>query len=249
MRVSLSIASVFHVPWGQYATPLFQAFVRTVEFTAASYVGAIMLGLLVALLRVAPSLWLRAPAAIYTELFKNLPLLTWIFITYYGLGSVGINLSVFMSGFLSLSLFYGAYLSEIFRAGLQGVPRGQTEAAQAIGLSHRNTIQHVIIPQALRLSLAGTATMLVDLLKSTSLLVTIAGAELMTQGQIITSVTFRALEVYCVIGAIYFAMCYPTSQAVLWIERRLQRGDPISPRRRRLKKTVVKLESRIAADA
>jgi ABC-type amino acid transport system permease subunit len=102
----------------------------------------------------------------------------------------------------------------------------------------------VIFPQALRLALPGTNTMLVDLLKSTSLLVTISAAELMTQAQLITSDTFRALEVYGVISAIYFAVCYPLSQALLWLERQVRAGTALSPgRRRRLRKARVLLAS------
>ena len=90
-----------------------------------------------------------------------------------------------------------------------------------------------IFPQALRLALPGTNTMLVDLLKSTSLLVTISAAELMSEGQLIASATFRALEVYLVIAAIYFALCYPLSQACCWLERKVRAGVPLMPRRRR----------------
>ena len=229
------------VPWSEYGTALLQALLNTVAFTLAGYLGAILLGSLIALMRVSKSRVLRILAAIYTELFKNLPLLTWIFIIYFGLSSLGLTLGAFTAGSLTLSLVYGAYLAEIFRAGLQGVPAGQTEAALAIGLSATQRTLHVIMPQALRLALAGTATMLVDLLKSTSLLVTIAGAELMTQGQIITSETFRAFEVYTVIGLIYFSLCYPTSQAILYLERRLQRGDALMLRRRRVLKTIRRL--------
>jgi polar amino acid transport system permease protein len=95
------------------------------------------------------------------------------------------------------------------------------------------TLGDVVLPQALRLALPGTNTMLVDMLKSTSLLVTISAAELMSQGRLIASATFRALEVYVVIAAIYFAVCYPLSQLLLWLERRIHSGVPLSPRRRR----------------
>jgi polar amino acid transport system permease protein len=91
----------------------------------------------------------------------------------------------------------------------------------------------VNFPQALRLALPGTNTMAVDLLKSTSLLVTISAAELMSQGRLITSATFRALEVYLVIAVIYFALCYPLSQLLLWLERKINAGVPLMPRRRR----------------
>jgi ABC-type amino acid transport system permease subunit len=125
---------------------------------------------------------------------------------------VGVKLDVFVAGALSLVLFYAAYLSEIFRAAIAGVHPGQNEAAHALGLGRGTTFGHVVLPQALRLALPGTNTMFVDLIKSTSLLVTISAAELMTQAQLIASETFRALEVYLVIAAIYFAICYPVSQ-------------------------------------
>jgi ABC-type amino acid transport system permease subunit len=160
---------------------------------------------------------LRLPAAIYTELFKNVPLLAIIFLMYFGLPSAGVELSIFEAGALSLIVFYAAYLSEIFRGAIGGVHSGQQEAASALGPSRLTTFTHVVLPQALRIALPGTNTMLVDLLKSTSLLVTISAAELMSEGQLVASQTFRALEVYLVIAAIYFALCYPLSQLLLWL--------------------------------
>jgi ABC-type amino acid transport system permease subunit len=154
-----------------------------------------------------------------------------------------VRLGAIEAGALSLVIFYAAYLSEIFRSALAGVHHGQRESAHALGLGAIDTFTYVIFPQALRLALPGTNTMLVDLLKSTSLLVTISAAELMTQAQLITSDTFRALEVYLVIAAIYFALCYPLSQALLWLERRVTAGAPLLwGRRRRLRKARALLE-------
>jgi polar amino acid transport system permease protein len=223
----------FQVPWSDYVPALWQAAIKTVEYTVVSFAGAAVLGLIVALLRLSRLRVVRIVAAVYTELFKNVPLLAIIFVTYFGLASEGIVLSVFHAGCLSLIVFYAAYLSEIFRAAIGGVHAGQQEAAEALGLGKIATFAHVIFPQALRLALPGTNTMAVDLLKSTSLLVTIAAAELMSEGRLITSATFRALEVYLVIAAIYFAMCYPLSQVLLWLERRIRAGVPLTPRRRR----------------
>ena len=98
-----------------------------------SFVGAALLGLVVALLRLSRAWPLRAPAAVYTELFKNIPLLAIIFLTYFGLASIDIRLDVFTAGCLSLIVFYAAYLSEIFRAAISGVHAGQTEAGEALG--------------------------------------------------------------------------------------------------------------------
>jgi polar amino acid transport system permease protein len=225
--------ALFKVPWSDYESDLIQALIKTVEYTLASFAGAALLGLALALLRLSPVRLLRLPAAIYTELFKNVPLLAIIFLTYFGLASVGLKLGVFAAGALSLIIFYAAYLSEIFRSALGGVHGGQREAAAALGLGRGATFSHVVFPQALRLALPGTNTMLVDLLKSTSLLVTISAAELMSEGQLIASETFRALEVYAVIAALYFALCYPLSQGLLWFERRIAAGAALLPRRRR----------------
>jgi polar amino acid transport system permease protein len=229
----MSLASLFKVPWSDYTPDLWHALLKTIEYTLVSFAGAALLGLVLALMRLSPLKPLRWPAAIYTELFKNVPLLAIIFLTYFGLASQGVKLGVFEAGSLSLIIFYAAYLSEIFRAAIGGVHAGQQEAAEALGLGRRATFAHVVFPQALRSALPGTNTMLVDLLKSTSLLVTISAAELMSQGQLIASDTFRALEVYAVISVVYFALCYPLSQGLLWFERQIRAGVPLLPRRRR----------------
>lgn len=234
----------FQVAWGDYTGTLGHALLRTLEYTLVSFVGAATLGLAIALLRLSPVRLVRLLAAVYTELFKNVPLLAIIFLTYFGLASEGVILTVFEAGCLSLIVFYAAYLSEIFRAAISGVHDGQREAAEALGMGKLATFGHVILPQALRLALPGTNTMAVDLLKSTSLLVTISAAELMSEGRLITSATFRALEVYFVIAAIYFALCYPLSQGLLWLERRVRAGVPLTPRRRRR----LALAKRLLAD-
>ncbi|WP_216588428.1 amino acid ABC transporter permease [Streptomyces brasiliscabiei] len=230
------LAAFFEVPWADYRSDLLDALWRTVSYTVVSFVGAVLLGLAVALLRLGRAWPARAVAAVYTEVFKNIPLLAIIFLTYFGLASAGIRLDVFTAGCLSLVVFYAAYLSEIFRAAISGVHTGQTEAGEALGLGRAGIFGHVVLPQAVRQALPGTNTMLVDLLKSTSLLVTVSAAELMSEGRLITSATFRALEVYLVISAVYFALCYPLSQLLLLLERKVRAGVPLSPwRRRRLR--------------
>jgi polar amino acid transport system permease protein len=229
----MTVTALFEIHWSDYSSDLLTALLKTIEFTAVGFAGAALLGLILALMRLSPARALRIPAVVYTELFKNVPLLAIIFLIYFGLPSQGIKLNVFTAGSLSLVIFYAAYLSEIFRSAIAGVHGGQQEASEALGLSRRATFAHVVFPQALRSALPGTNTMLVDLLKSTSLLVTIAAAELMSQGQLIASETFRALEVYLVISILYFALCYPLSQGLLWFERQIRGGVPLTPRRRR----------------
>jgi polar amino acid transport system permease protein len=239
----------FHVPWRDYAGDLATAVLQTIEFTVAGFIGAVLIGLAVAVLRLAPWTPVRALARAYTETFKNLPLVTEIFLVYFGLATVGIVLNVFVAGAISLAIFYGAYLSEIFRGGLQGVGRGQREAAQAVGFTPLRAFGLVVLPQATRLALPGTSTMLVDLLKGTSLLTFIGGAELMNEGRTIVSNTFASLEVYIVIGAIYFAMCFPLSHLALTLERHLHAGKPLSPSRFRILRLARRIQLETATPA
>lgn len=231
------------VPWSVDRPMLIEGIERTLAFTAISFVGATLLGLAVALLRLSRLRVLRWPAVAYTELFKNVPLLAIIFMSYYGLTYANIvTLSTFQAGVLSLVVFYAAYLSEIFRAAIAGIHHGQREAAEALGFGKIGTFAHVIFPQAVRSALPGTNTMLVDLLKSTSLLQVIGAAELMTQAHEIASATFEEFQVYGVISLVYFAMCYPLSQLLLLLERKIRAGIPLTPaRRRRLKMARVML--------
>jgi len=227
------VRNLFHVDWPHYLPDIATGIRWTIEFTLVSFVLAVIWGLVLALARggrVPPVRWL---AYGYTELFKNIPIITEIFIIYYGLGQVGITLGTFSAGVISLVLFYGAYLAEIFRGALQSIPETQKEASAALGFSSLQIIRHVVLPQAVRVALPGTTTMLVDLLKSTSLLITIAAAELMNQAQTISSETFRPMEVYIVVGAIYFAMCFPLSRLALLVEHKLSAGVALSPMRRR----------------
>jgi polar amino acid transport system permease protein len=222
------------VPWHTDRPMVVQGIERTLEFMAISFCGAMALGLVVAMLRLSNQPVLRWPAAMYTELFKNVPLLAIIFMSYYGLTYANIaTLTNFQAGVLSLVVFYAAYLSEIFRAAIAGIHDGQREAAEALGLGKLSTFTHVILPQAVRLALPGTNTMLVDCLKSTSLLQVIGAAELMTQAHEIASATFEEFQVYGVISLIYFAMCYPLSQFLLALERKIRAGVPLTIGRRR----------------
>jgi polar amino acid transport system permease protein len=242
------VVALFHVHWSGYLPDLGHALLRTLEFTAAGFAGAAVLGLVLALMRLSPLWPLRSLGVIYTEMFKNVPLIAIILLVYNGLPNIGIVLGLFQAGALSLIVFYGAYLSEIFRAALKGIHAGQKEAAQALGMSRLSTFAHVTAPQALRLALPGTNTMFVDLLKSTSLLVVIGAFELMTEAQVIASETFRAFEVYSVIAGVYFFLCFPLSQGLLWLERQVHSGVALSPpRRQRLHAARLLLEKRATA--
>lgn len=228
--------SLFAIPWAEYMPQVLVALGVTMKYTVVSFICAIIVGLLAALARSSKVRVLRWVAAVYTEFFKNIPLLVIIFVIYFGLPTLGLKYSAFVSGSIGLVLFYGSYLSEIFRSAITGVDPGQGEAAQALGMKRVSIFVRVVGPQALRSALPGMNSYLVDLLKSTSLLVTISAGELMSQGQLIAAKTFQPLEVYIVVAALYFAVCYPLSQLLLLLERKVRRGDALFYfRKRRLK--------------
>jgi polar amino acid transport system permease protein len=217
-----------------YWPALGYATLHTLEFTALGLAGSLLFGLVLALMKVAKWGPVRWIAVAYTELFKNTPLLVVLLVTYFGLPNVGIILSRLIAGSLALTLCYAAYLSEIFRAGLQGVPNGQREAGYAVGLSTFAVYWNIILPQTFRLSLAATGNMVVDVLKTTSLISAIGGAELTTSAENITAANFEPMKVYLLIGAIYFALCFPLSRLVVWYESRLKAGKNRQRSRARL---------------
>ena len=123
------------------------------------------------------------------------------------------ELSRFWAGVIGLSLYTSAVLAEIIRAGILSLPRGQTEAARALGLSHQRTLRHVILPQALRLMVPAMMAQLTTIIKDTSLVATIGVSELVRQGRIVYTQYFNPIEVFLFIGAIYFVICFGLSQA------------------------------------
>ena len=194
MTALSSFTDICQVPWNDYVGNIAGGLLKTLGYTMASFVGATILGLALALMRLNRLRVVRVPAALYTELFKNVPLLAIIFLTYFGLPSIGIRLEVFEAGVLSLVLFYAAYLSEIFRAAIAGVHRGQQEASQALGLGRGKTFSHVVLPQAVRPTISPMIGQAIVLVKDSSLLSLISVVELTRVGQQIALDRFMPVE-------------------------------------------------------
>ncbi len=159
----------------------------------------------------------------YVEVFRNTPLLIQIFIVYFGLPQVGVRLSPFVSGLSALVLYAAAYNAEIFRAGLEAVPRGQHEAARSIGLSDLQALRWVIVPQALRVALPALGNNLVSLVKNSSLVSTIGMVELMFVANDISFNNFRTFEIYGAAAGLYVLLVMALTRALAVTERRLLR--------------------------
>jgi polar amino acid transport system permease protein len=208
----------------QQITYLLQGLLWTLFLTAIGFVGGILFGAIVALMRVSVSPWLRIPAICWIGLFQGTPLLMQLFVAYFGLPLLGFDLAAWAAVSIALTAHASAFLGEIWRGAIQAVPRGQSEAAQALGLPAYSRMFDVIMPQAFKLSLPATVGFLVQLLKGTSLAAIVGFIELTRAGTIVSNQIYKPLLVFAVVGAMYFIMCWPLS---LWgrrLERRMATG-------------------------
>jgi polar amino acid transport system permease protein len=199
----------------------------TIGLTFGGMAVALVLGLGLALARVARFAWARVPAALFVELIRGSPLLLQLFYIYYVFPLAGLRLTPIEAGLLGLGINYGAYLSEVFRAGIEAVQKGQWEAAGALGLSRWRTMRLVVLPQAIRIVIPPVGNYFVSLFKDTALVSTISIAELMFTGQLIASDTFKYMRIYSVVFVIYVLISAPASLGVRWLERRLQSDRPV----------------------
>ena len=205
-------------------TYLLNGLVWTLYLTAMGFVGGIAFGLVIALMRVSSIAWLRIPAMGWIGLFQGTPLLMQLFVAYFGLPLMGFNVPAWAAVAVALTAHASAFLGEIWRGAIQAVPRGQTEAAEALGLHARSRIFDVVLPQAFKLSLPATVGFLVQLLKGTSLAAIVGFIELSRAGLIVSNQIYRPLLVYGVVGVMYFAMCWPLSLWGRYLERRMSAG-------------------------
>lgn len=192
----------------------------TVALSAIAFAGGGIAGILVALARTSPAGWLRAAAGGYINFFQGTPMLMQLFLAYYGLPVLGLRVNPWVAVMLGLTVHASAFLGEIWRGGIQAVPRGQTEAARALGLGYVALMRKVVLPQAVRLSLAPTVGFLVQLVKGTSLASIIGFVELSRSAQIVSSATYKPLLAYGAAGLFYFLLCFPLSRLGARLERR-----------------------------
>ncbi|HNY65479.1 MAG TPA: amino acid ABC transporter permease [Deltaproteobacteria bacterium] len=203
---------------GFIAGPLPKGLLVTLRITASSLVLAFLFGLAAVLLRLSGSFTGRAVSRVYLELIRNTPLLIQLFFLYFAIAPV-LGMSAFFTAVLALSLFEGAYVSEILRAGILGVPKGQWEAGLSLGLSPWESYRFVVLPQAFRSVLPPLASQAISLVKDSALVSTIAIYDLTMQGQAIVAETFLTFEVWFVVAAIYLAVTLTLSALAHGLER------------------------------
>jgi polar amino acid transport system permease protein len=209
--------------WQACREELLSAAWLTLQLALAALVIGLVVGMVVALLRMSRNRRIARLAVAYVELFRGTPALVQLFILYFGFTAIGIEFSSFQAATIGLGLNASAYLSEVYRAGIEAVPKGQFEAAQTIGMTRFKTLRWVVLPQAIRVVQAPIGNVAISLLKDTSVASLIATPDLMLRAQDLSSVYFMPLETYLIVGCMYFVLCFPLSIAVRMLERKTSR--------------------------
>ena len=192
----------------------------TILLSLIAFAGGSVLGLALALGRVSKIPALRLLASGYIQLIQGTPLLIVLFLSYFGLGIMGYKLVPLVAAGLSLTLYAGAFLGEIWRGCIEAVAKTQWEASDCLGLNRFQQYAYVILPQAVRIAIPPTVGFMVQIVKNTSLASVIGFVELARAGQIVNNSTFEPFLVFSFVAAIYFALCYPLSLAARALERK-----------------------------
>jgi His/Glu/Gln/Arg/opine family amino acid ABC transporter permease subunit len=200
---------------------LWGALGATFEISLAAEALALLIGLVTGVLKAQKSWVLQLPATVYTEVFRSVPILVLLLWLFFGITIVfGIDLTPFTAGVLGLGLYYGAFLAEVFRAGIQAIPTGQQEAGYTLGLTRLQTLVSVVLPQAVRIIIPPLANSYVGMIKDATLVSVLGLVELMRAGQLIVARTFRPFEVFTYVALMYLVITVVFTRAVAWFESR-----------------------------
>jgi polar amino acid transport system permease protein len=190
----------------------------TVLLSLIAFVSGGAVGLLILFARVSKSRTLRILTSVYIEFFQGTPLLMQLFLFFFGVALLGIEVSPWIAAWLALTFWTSAFLAEIWRGCVEAIPRGQWEASSSVALNYFEQMRYVILPQALRIAVAPTVGFSVQVIKGTALASIIGFVELTKAGTMLNNATFRPFLVYSLVALIYFCLCFPLS----WYSKRLE---------------------------
>jgi len=211
-------------PYRRIITFLPDGILKTFEVTILSIIFAFFLGLITGLGRISRIRIINRIATVYVEVIRGIPLLVQIFYIYYALGRF-LQIPDIASAVIAMAVCYGAYLGEIFRAGIQSIPKGQMEAALALGMSRTQALRRIILPQTIRVVLPPVGNEFIALLKDSSLVSILAVSDLLRRGREFASKTFYYFETYTMVALIYLVITLFLSRLVGIMEERLRTGE------------------------
>ncbi|UJF16353.1 amino acid ABC transporter permease [Jeotgalibaca sp. MA1X17-3] len=205
-----------------------KGFGRTLQISVLALLLALTVGIIIGVLSTSKNKPVVVLSRIYVEFFQNIPLVIQIFFLYNGLAIAGLLLSEFTIGVVGVGLYHGAYIGEVVRAGILAVPNGQHEASYSEGFTYVQTMRYIILPQIVKTILPPLTNQAVNLIKNTSVLAIIAGADLMYAADSYASYSLNYGPAYIVAGLLYFALCFPLATFARKYEEKLKREDWIT---------------------
>jgi polar amino acid transport system substrate-binding protein len=209
-------------PLSSFLPSLLQGAAITIFLSVGSMVLAMALGMVLTVVRHSGPRFARAIATAYVEVYRGTPLLIQLFILYYGLPNIGITLSPLVAAIIGLGMNYAAYEAEVYRAGMEAVPRGQMEAALSLGMSRPLALRRIVFPQAFKISLPAVTNDFIALFKDSSIVSVIAMVELTKTYGILAATTLRYFELGIIVAILYFGMSYPLSLFARRLEQKLK---------------------------
>lgn len=210
-------------PYRQIFIVCIQGAPVTFEVTICAIIGAVVIGTFTGLGSVSSHRWINMISGVYVELIRGIPLLVQLIFIYYALGRF-LHMEGMMAAIIALSICFGAYMGEIVRAGIQAIPKGQSEAATALGMTRTQTFIHVILPQTVKVVLPAIGNEFISMLKDSSLVSQLALADILRKGREYISRTFLSLETMLVVALIYLIFTLVLSRLVGMLEERLHKN-------------------------
>ncbi|THU05351.1 amino acid ABC transporter permease [Lampropedia puyangensis] len=207
--------------WPALFSALGQGFWSTLRLSLMAFVLGGIAGLIILFARVGKNLFLQRLASYWIELFQNTPLLMQLFLIFFGLPMLGVDISPWIAAALGLTFYTSAYLAEVWRGCVQAIPKGQWEASSSLAMGYFQQMRHVVLPQAFRLSIAPTVGFSVQIVKGTSVASIIGFSELTKIGSMLANATFQPFLIYGLVAIGYFLLCYPLSLYAKHLEKKL----------------------------
>ena len=204
-----------------YPDVLIDGFLNTLYSSIIALFFSLIIGTLMAIFQLSKTKWIKGLANAYVEFFKNIPLLIIVMFFYVVVPLYWFSIDGFVAGTIGLTIYTSAFIAETVRAGIMGVPKGQTEAGLSTGLTQNETMRYIILPQAFKIVIPPLGNQFINLVKNSSVLAMVTGLDLMYQGDLIASETFNTFDTYILIGLIYLIITLPLTYLMSYIERRL----------------------------
>lgn len=212
------------VIWQNYHSDILSGLKITLTASLIALVCSLIIGTFMAIFQVSKTKWLKRIGNIYVNLFRNLPLLIVVMFLFVVMPLYGIQFDGITAGTIGLTLYTSAFIADTVRAGIEGIPKGQMEAGLASGLSYSQVMRLIVLPQAFKIVIPPLGNQFINLVKNSSILAMVTGADLMYQGDLVASATFNTIGTYTLIGLIYLALTLPLSYLMKYLEVRLAKA-------------------------